>query len=189
MGNCAAAAALKDSYPLGLRTLQERVGKLPQGFLERTAWLDDFRSVDFEKFGPTGWSGIQPSAQEIATHGEAYHPKVEDYKSLFKCFGLRLHNAVAWARGHYPLALLPQSPAAKKAGAKGDQRAHLENESSIHVEWNASAGVVLLDGRRIEDCPREVILKTGLEENMFRRNALIYTESMLRVAYESIRRT
>ena len=32
LGNCAAAAALKDSYPLGLRTLQERVGKLPKGF-------------------------------------------------------------------------------------------------------------------------------------------------------------
>ena len=150
--------------------------------------MDDFRSFDFEKLGPNEWSGIRPSAQEIATHGEAYYPKVEDYKSLFRYFGLRLHNAVAWARGHYSLALLPQSPAAKKAGAKGDQRARLENESSIHVEWNASAGVVLLDGRRIEDCPREVILKTGLEKNMFRRNALIYTESMLRVAYESIRR-
>ena len=186
LGNCAAAAALKDSYPLGLRTLQERVGKLPQGFLERTAWLDDFRSFDFEKLGPNKWSGIPPSAQEIATHGEAYYPKVEDYKSLFKYVGLRLHNAVAWARGHYPLALLPQSPAAKKAGAKGDQRARLENEASIHVEWNAAAGVVLLDGRRIEDCPREVILKAGLDENMFRRNGLIYTESMLRVAYKNI---
>jgi len=177
LGNCAEDAALKDSYPGGLPTLQERVGKLPQGFLERNAWLNDFRSFDFENLGPKEWSGIRPSAEEIAIHGEAYFPKVEDYKSLFSYFGRRLRCAVASARDRYPLVLLHQS--SSKVIVPKDT-------TPTTITWDDRELQIFINGEPLDQYVATVIQPSGWDRNTFERNAWIYVKCLEGVPYATI---
>jgi len=58
--------------------------------------------------------------------------------------------------------------------------------SNIRLNWDESAAEVLINGRRIDDCPREIIRRTGMDEASFKRAAFIYTQAMRNVPYETI---
>jgi hypothetical protein len=58
--------------------------------------------------------------------------------------------------------------------------------SEIQLGWDESAAELRINGHKIEDCPHGTILKTGMEENTFKRNAFIYAQCMRNVRYDRI---
>ncbi len=61
-----------------------------------------------------------------------------------------------------------------------------DDGSQFQMNWDESAAEVLINGRRIDDCPREIIRRTGMDEASFKRAAFIYTQAMRNVPYETI---
>jgi len=164
--------------------LQRGLVTLPHEFLAANSSLLAFCSFDGKKNHVRKWAASIPVEDDAVFD----YRQVVDYESLFDCLYRDICQGIIEIEEKCPDVLAVES--SQDSALDDDIAAGEETGGSevLQLQWDSTADQLIIEGHKIEDCPREIKLRTGLDEHAFNRNAFIYTQSMLHVPYDKIKR-
>lgn len=213
LGECAAGAnyAGTEKYSKLQYFVQETVQKLPPPYIEAISWLNSYSDFNFNAGRPDNWNSLaipfgvgemQRFVVRLKRLRKVLQRKVQEQE--VKTFG----DLIDYVRRRFVHSIWRRTRLgtdaveARHDEAEADQvharpafevRATTPRPSTADqvmkpptVKWDESSGELLVDGKKIEDCPAEIIRRTGMREDAFRRDAFLYAESMRLEPYDAI---
>lgn len=182
--NCGYHLGCLRMYPVWnadhLDELRYAVHDLPDAIFEADPWLQQFCEADPVDNSRTLMGLARTNDHMQWTGGEL--PKVfSDLGSFSRFLFVRILSAT-----HDKLLAGERRVGHPGGGAGGNAGAADQDLKPPTLKWDETSGEPLIDGKKIQECPAEIIRRTGTKEDTFRRDAFLYTESMRLEPYEAI---